>query len=107
MKRTTVKRLVFSALLTSLSLVAQANPTIASNGVLASKEGKTLYTFTKDAAGKSNCNGGCATAWPPFVGRQPRARRRRVLDRHARRRREAVGLQGPAAVLLCGRHEAG
>ena len=44
-----------------------ANPTQISNGVLASKEGKTLYMFDKDAAGKSNCNGGCAAAWPPFV----------------------------------------
>ena len=26
----------------------------------------TLYTFDKDAAGKSNCNDKCATAWPPF-----------------------------------------
>jgi predicted lipoprotein with Yx(FWY)xxD motif len=25
----------------------------------------TLYTFDKDTQGKSNCNGGCATAWPP------------------------------------------
>ncbi len=71
MNRTTVKRLIFSTLLTSLSLAAQANPTIASNGVLASKDGKTLYTFTKDAAGKSNCSGGCATAWPPFIVANP------------------------------------
>ncbi|MGH6608985.1 MAG: COG4315 family predicted lipoprotein [Burkholderiaceae bacterium] len=46
---------------------AYANPTQVSNGVMASKEGKTLYTFDKDTAGKSNCNGGCATAWPPFI----------------------------------------
>ena len=71
MKRTTVKRLIVSTLLTSLSLAAQANPTIASNGVLASKDGKTVYTFTKDGAGKSNCNGGCATAWPPFIVANP------------------------------------
>src|SRR5262245_50070396 len=25
----------------------------------------TLYTFDKDAQGRSNCNGGCAAAWPP------------------------------------------
>ena len=36
-----------------------------------SKEGKTLYIFTKDAAGKSNCNGGCAGAWPPFAVANP------------------------------------
>lgn len=50
---------------------AQANPTVEKNGVLASKEGKTLYIFTKDAAGKSNCNGGCAGAWPPFAVANP------------------------------------
>ncbi len=49
------------------ALAVQANPTQVSNGVMASKEGKTLYTFDKDAAGKSNCNGGCAAAWPPFI----------------------------------------
>lgn len=29
----------------------------------------TLYTFDKDTAGsgKSACNGGCATNWPPFM----------------------------------------
>ena len=67
MKRTIVKRMIFSTALSTLSLIAQANPTTDSNGVMASKDGKTLYTFTKDAAGKSNCNGGCATAWPPFI----------------------------------------
>jgi len=25
----------------------------------------TLYTFDKDTAGKSNCNGKCAEFWPP------------------------------------------
>jgi len=71
MKRTIVKRMIFSTALSTLSLIAQANPTTDSNGVMASKDGKTLYTFSKDAAGKSNCNGGCATAWPPFVVGNP------------------------------------
>ena len=31
--------------------------------------GLTLYTFDNDkTAGKSSCNGGCATAWPPLMG---------------------------------------
>ncbi len=29
-------------------------------------QGKTLYTFDKDSSGVSNCNGGCAQAWPPY-----------------------------------------
>jgi predicted lipoprotein with Yx(FWY)xxD motif len=37
------------------------------NGVLVDPAGRTLYTFDKDAAGKSNCNGGCAATWPPFL----------------------------------------
>lgn len=28
--------------------------------------GMTLYTFDKDASGKSNCDGDCAVKWPPF-----------------------------------------
>jgi len=28
--------------------------------------GMTLYTFDKDSAGKSTCEGDCATKWPPF-----------------------------------------
>ena len=35
--------------------------------VLANAKGMTLYTFDKDKPGKSNCNGGCATAWPPML----------------------------------------
>ena len=71
MKRITMQRMIFSAALSTLSLVAHANPTIARNGVLASKDGKTLYTFTKDTDSKSNCNGGCAAAWPPFAVANP------------------------------------
>jgi predicted lipoprotein with Yx(FWY)xxD motif len=29
-------------------------------------KGMTLYVFDRDAAGKSTCNGQCATNWPPF-----------------------------------------
>ena len=53
------------------ALAVHANPTQIASGVMASKEGKTLYTFDKDASGKSNCNGGCATAWPPFIVANP------------------------------------
>jgi predicted lipoprotein with Yx(FWY)xxD motif len=34
--------------------------------VLADSKGMTLYTFDKDVAGKSNCNGQCAVNWPPL-----------------------------------------
>ena len=29
--------------------------------------GMTLYTYTKDEDGKSNCFGSCATSWPPLI----------------------------------------
>jgi len=35
--------------------------------VLTDVKGMTLYYFDKDVAGKSNCNGKCATAWPPLM----------------------------------------
>jgi predicted lipoprotein with Yx(FWY)xxD motif len=31
-------------------------------------QGRTLYLFEADRAGRSECNGGCATAWPPYLG---------------------------------------
>ncbi|ATB65564.1 COG4315 family predicted lipoprotein [Pseudomonas mosselii] len=36
------------------------------DGRLVDKKGMTLYTFDKDTAGKSVCNGDCATNWPPL-----------------------------------------
>lgn len=35
--------------------------------VWSSADGKTLYTFAKDASGRSNCYGPCAAKWPPFT----------------------------------------
>ena len=35
--------------------------------VLADAKGMTLYTFDKDTAGKSVCNGPCAKNWPPLM----------------------------------------
>lgn len=29
--------------------------------------GMTLYTFTQDSTGTSNCYDGCAASWPPFL----------------------------------------
>jgi len=41
----------------------------ASSGVLTDSAGMTLYVFDKDpaGAGKSACNGGCASNWPPLT----------------------------------------
>lgn len=35
--------------------------------VLTNDSGMTLYVFDKDSAGKSACNGPCASNWPPLM----------------------------------------
>jgi predicted lipoprotein with Yx(FWY)xxD motif len=54
-----------SAALFSAGAHAQAVKT--QDGILVNSAGMTLYTFDKDAAGKSACNDGCAKVWPPVV----------------------------------------
>ena len=39
----------------------------AKGKVLTDAKGMTLYTFDKDAGGKSACNDPCATNWPPLM----------------------------------------
>jgi predicted lipoprotein with Yx(FWY)xxD motif len=39
----------------------------AKGEALVDARGMTLYTFDKDAGGKSACNGPCATNWPPLA----------------------------------------
>ena len=50
--------------------VAHAEPAVKmAGGMLVNTSGMTLYTFDKDVAGsgKSQCNGACATLWPPAL----------------------------------------
>ena len=62
-----MNKLILAALATAFTAnVAFAQSVAETNGILAAS-GRTLYTFDKDAANKSNCNGGCAVAWPPFL----------------------------------------
>ena len=42
--------------------------TIGGAVVLTNAKGFTLYWFAPDTATKSNCNGSCATYWPPVKG---------------------------------------
>ena len=60
--------LLVAAGCSSMPMMASA-PTLTVDGVLTGKNSMTLYTFDKDAAGagKSVCNGPCATNWPPLV----------------------------------------
>lgn len=63
------------ALTVSIGQVAQKTNAVAVgevvvNGqqveVLTDASGMSLYTFSEDAAGKSNCVGGCLVEWPPL-----------------------------------------
>jgi predicted lipoprotein with Yx(FWY)xxD motif len=42
--------------------------TIGGTAVLTDAKGFTLYWFVPDTATTSNCNGSCATYWPPVKG---------------------------------------
>jgi predicted lipoprotein with Yx(FWY)xxD motif len=42
--------------------------TISGATVLTNSSGFTLYWFVPDTSTKSNCNGSCATFWPPVKG---------------------------------------
>lgn len=55
-------------LIATLSAAAHAQPVLR-DGLLADAAGRTVYTFDKDQAGKSNCSGGCLVAWPAFVAK--------------------------------------
>ena len=52
----------------SSSGTALKTATIGGVTVLTSAKGFTLYSFAPDTATKSNCNGACATYWPPVQG---------------------------------------
>lgn len=66
----------------ALATLAACNPRIAEpnmgpvhqsryayghESVLAGPDGRVLYTFARDQAGKSVCNGQCAQNWPPLL----------------------------------------
>ncbi|GIZ50350.1 COG4315 family predicted lipoprotein [Noviherbaspirillum aridicola] len=68
--RSSASQLAFllSALCLAGGAAAQSSkaPARVENGVLVGGNGMTLYTFDKDAEGKSMCNGKCAENWPPL-----------------------------------------
>jgi predicted lipoprotein with Yx(FWY)xxD motif len=51
------------------SMMPAHAPATVADGVLVGSNGMTLYTFDRDpmGAGKSMCNGACATNWPPLM----------------------------------------
>ncbi len=66
-----MKQLCLAAILFATATLCAAAADVpakkADNGVLVDAKGMTLYTFDKDTAGKSMCNGPCATLWPPAL----------------------------------------
>jgi predicted lipoprotein with Yx(FWY)xxD motif len=44
-----------------------AEPAMMKDGMMVDHKGMTVYTFDKDAGGKSMCNGDCAKNWPPMM----------------------------------------
>ena len=52
----------------SSSGTALKTATIGGATVLTNAKGFTLYSFAPDTATKSNCNGTCASFWPPVKG---------------------------------------
>ena len=57
---------VLAVLLTACASL-HSQPAKVADGVLTNGQGMTLYTFDRDAGGKSACNGPCATNWPPLL----------------------------------------
>src|ERR1700739_817892 len=53
---------------TASSSAALKTTTIGGVAVLTNAKGLTLYWFVPDTSTKSNCNGSCATYWPPVPG---------------------------------------
>jgi predicted lipoprotein with Yx(FWY)xxD motif len=49
----------------SATVMLSSTPSLGN--FLVDSKGMTLYLFTKDTSGVSNCNGGCLKAWPPLL----------------------------------------
>lgn len=60
------KALLVMVALALPSLAFAMEPAMAKGGMLVDHNGMTLYTFDKDAEGKSVCKDQCATNWPPL-----------------------------------------
>ncbi|MGY2288134.1 COG4315 family predicted lipoprotein [Pseudomonas gingeri] len=62
-----LKALMVTAALTLPTLGFAAEPAMMKDGKMVDDKGMTLYTFDKDADGKSMCNDKCAENWPPMI----------------------------------------
>ena len=62
-----LKTLLLTAAFALPGLAYAAEPAMTKDGMLVDHKGMTLYTFAKDAGGKSMCNDKCAANWPPLM----------------------------------------
>ena len=60
------KTLLATALVALFAAGVQAQP-VMKDGALTDTAGRTVYTFDKDEANKSNCAGACLANWPVYV----------------------------------------
>jgi predicted lipoprotein with Yx(FWY)xxD motif len=71
MRRTILLATAFMSVGLSVAVAQNSAPAktgqTAAGPVLTNASGMTLYTFTRDMPGFSNCNDACAVASPPFV----------------------------------------
>ena len=67
--KTVASALAVLFLSTAATLAAEPAMVMDSSAgkVYTDAKGMTLYTYDKDSAGKSACNGPCATNWPPLT----------------------------------------
>ncbi|MHC8397724.1 COG4315 family predicted lipoprotein [Pseudomonas sp. LB3P93] len=62
-----LKSLMLVAALALPTMAFADEPAMMKGGMMVDHKGMTIYTFDKDAGGKSMCNGDCAKNWPPMM----------------------------------------
>ncbi|MDF3200676.1 hypothetical protein P3C29_18485 [Pseudomonas sp. 1912-s] len=68
LKKFSLAAAVVIACASTMAFAAPANIADSAKGkVLVDGKGMTLYTFAKDSAGKSACNGQCLANWPALT----------------------------------------
>lgn len=61
------KALLVTAALALPGLAFAAEPAMMKDGMMVDHKGMAVYTYDKDAGGKSMCSGTCADNWPPMM----------------------------------------
>lgn len=67
MKKLAASCFTFAILSACSGMGMASGPASFKDGMLVGPNGMTLYTFDRDAPGKSSCYNQCAENWPPFL----------------------------------------